>query len=130
MLDPHPVEGAVDEEYRYQKEYKRERQAERRPLLACQRYRELHGKQAEKRGELDNRIQRHRGCVLKWIAHCVANDCCVMKRGALAFQLGLDNLVRVIPSAARICHEDGLVEPEQRDGDQISDEEVWIEKRE
>ena len=46
-----------------------------------------------------------------------------MQRRALRFELDLNNLFRVIPGAARVGHEDGLEQSEQRNRHQVADEE-------
>ena len=50
--------------------------------------------------------------------------------GALLLQLDLDDLLGVVPGAAGVGHEDGLVETEDRDGDQVADEEERLDERE
>src|SRR5687767_11453121 len=52
-----------------------------------------------------------------------------MQVGAFHLQFRFDNLLRVIPGAAGVGHEDGLEQAEQRNGDQIADEEKRFEKR-
>src|SRR5437867_12294061 len=53
-----------------------------------------------------------------------------MQRGALFLQLHLDDLLRVVPRASGVGHEDGLVKAEDGDGNQITDEEERLETRE
>ena len=53
-----------------------------------------------------------------------------MQLGALGVQVNLDDLLRVVPSAACVGHEDGLVQAEDSDRDQIPDEEVRIDEGE
>ncbi len=48
----------------------------------------------------------------------------------LLLQLDLDDLLGVVPRPARIGHEHRLVEPEQRDRDQVADEEVGLQEGE
>ena len=50
--------------------------------------------------------------------------------GALLLELHLDDLLRVVPRAAGVGHEHRLIQPEQRDRDQIADEEVRLDERE
>ena len=52
-----------------------------------------------------------------------------MERSTFFVQLYFYDLFRVVPGAAGICHEDGLVKAEQRDGNQISDKEVGLQAR-
>ena len=49
---------------------------------------------------------------------------------ALRLQLGLDDLLGVVPGAAGVGHEDGLEQAEQRDRDQVADEEERLDERE
>ena len=60
----------------------------------------------------------------------VADDRRRVQRRALRLQLDLDDLLRVVPRAAGVGHEDRLVQPEQRDRNQVADEEVRLEERE
>jgi predicted transposase YdaD len=73
-------------------------------------HRELDGEQAEERGELDDRVHGDRRRVLEGIADGVADDARRVERGALLLELDLDELLRVVPSAAGVGHEDGLVQ--------------------
>src|SRR6266478_5715531 len=54
---------------------------------------QLHGQEAEERGELDHRVHGHRGGVLEGVADGVADDGGRVQRAALFFQLGLDDLL-------------------------------------
>ena len=49
-----------------------------------------------------------------------------MQRRSFLLQFGLHDLLGVVPRAAGIRHEDGLIEAEDRDGNQIADEEVRL----
>ncbi|MPM14466.1 hypothetical protein SDC9_60829 [bioreactor metagenome] len=91
---------------------------------------QLDGQQAEQGGELDHRVEGDRRGVLVRVTDGVADDRRVVQRGALGVQVGLDDLLRVVPGAARVGHEDGLVEAEHRDRDQITDEEVRLHEGE
>ena len=66
---------------------------------------------------------------LNGIADGVADDGGGVQRRALLLQLDLDDLLRVVPGAAGVGHEDRLVQPEERDRDQVADEEVRLEER-
>ena len=68
--------------------------------------------------------------VLERIADRVADDRGGVQLGALRLELGLHDLLRVVPGAAGVGHEDGLVQAEQRDGDQVADEEVRLDEGE
>ena len=99
-------------------------------LLLGQRNRQFHRQQSEQRGELDDRVQRHRRRVLERIAHRIADHRRIMQRRALLLQFRLHDLLRVIPRAARIGHEDRLIEPEERDRNQIADKQERLGERE
>ena len=45
-------------------------------------------------------------------------------------QLDFDDLLRVVPGAAGVGHEDRLVQTEDRDRDQVADEEERLDERE
>ena len=47
----------------------------------------------------------------------------VVQRSSLLLQFHLDDFLRVVPGAAGICHEDRLVQTEDRDRDQVADKE-------
>jgi hypothetical protein len=47
-----------------------------------------------------------------------------VERRALRLQLGLDDLLGVVPGAAGVRHEERLEEAEERDRDEVADEEV------
>ena len=49
--------------------------------------------------------------------------------GVLLAQVGLDDLLGVVPRAAGVGHEDGLEQAEEGDADQVADEEVGVEER-
>src|SRR5207302_10360980 len=129
-LDPHAVERAPDEHGREQEEHQAEHPAEPRTAGGGQAHRQLDGEEAEEGGELDDGVHGHRRGVLERIAHGVADDGGGMQRAALLLQLGLDDLLGVVPGAARVGHEHRLVEAEERDRDQVADEEVGLEERE
>ncbi len=42
---------------------------------------------------------------------------------AFGLEFGFDDLLRVVPGTTGIGHEDGLVQAEDRDGDQVADKE-------
>ena len=92
--------------------------------------RQLHRQQAEQRGELDDRIQRHRRSVLERIADRVADDGGVVQRRPFLLQFDFDDFLGVVPGAAGVGHEDGLVETEDRDRDQVADEEERLDEGE
>jgi hypothetical protein len=107
------------------------RRISRNPSTAIVTNRQLDGEQeAEERGELDDRVHGHRGGVLEGVADGVADDAGRVQRGALLLELDLDELLGVVPGAAGVGHEDGLVEAEERDGDEVADEEERLEEGE
>src|SRR5664280_2184739 len=125
-LDPHPVEGAIDEDDGHGEEDEEQREARR----ARQSDRELHGEKAEEGRELDDRVHGDGRRVLEGVSHSVAHDDRVVKRRALLLQLHLDELLRVVPRAPRVRHEDRLVEAEHGDRDEVADEKERLEARE
>src|SRR5665647_2236609 len=92
--------------------------------------RQLDSEQAEQSRELDYRVERDRRGVLVRVTDGVTDYRRVMQRGALGMQIDLDDLLRVVPRAARIGHEDGLIQPEDGDRDEVADEEVRLDERE
>src|SRR5262249_45628861 len=124
-LDPHPVEGAVDEDERETEEDGREDRRRRR-VGALHLLRELDGEEAEERRELDDRVERDARRVLEGVTDGVADDRCVVKRRALRLELDLDDLLRVVPRATGVRHEEGLEEAEEGDPDEVADEEERV----
>src|SRR6266851_9400731 len=96
------------------------------PGLRGQLDSKLDRKKTEQRGEFDDRVQCYGGSVLERIAHRVADDGGIMEGRAFLLHFHFDDFLRVVPRAAGIGHEDGLVQPEDGDGDQVPDEEEWI----
>src|SRR5262249_537973 len=47
----------------------------------------------------------------------------------LRFQFSLNDLLCVVPSAARVRHEDRLIKAEQCNRDEVTDKEIWLEER-
>src|ERR1019366_4267128 len=128
--DPHPIERTPDENDRKSKENGRQEVAHERTLVGRQLDGELDGQEPEERRELDDRVQGHRRGVLEGIADGIAHDRRGVKRSAFGVHLDLDDLLRVVPRSTRIGHENGLVEAEERDRDEVADEEIWLEERE
>src|SRR5436190_9728368 len=100
------------------------------PGLAAQPHRQRDREEPEERRELDDRVQRHRRGVFEWIANRIADHRRRMERRVLHLELGLDNLLRVVPGAAGVRHEHGLVETEERNRNQVADEEEWLDEGE
>ena len=128
--DAHAVERAVDEDEGDDEEDGR--QDVRQPCaLGCgQLHGEFDGEQAEERGELDDRIEGDGRGVLERIADGVADDGGVVEWRAFLLQLDFDDFLGVVPCAAGVGHEDGLVEAEDGDGDQVADEEEGLDEGE
>ena len=53
-----------------------------------------------------------------------------MQRRPFLFHVDLYDLLRVVPGAAGIGHEDGLVQAEDRNRDQVADKEERLHERE
>ena len=123
----HRIEGSINED---QSDHEECRADCNFRVLILHRDCDFNCKQAEKRGELDHRIQADGTGVLEGIADGVANDGCFMKRGSLGAHVDFDDLLGIIPSTTGVCHKNGLEKTKERDGDQISDEEEWIEEGE
>src|SRR5215469_12656286 len=126
--DPHAVERPVHEEHGDQQEDASKDIGEDATLVAGQRNSQFDSQQSEQRSELDDRVHSHRGGILERIANGIADHGCRVKVGALLFQFGFNDLLGVIPGAAGIGHEDGLVQTEERDGNQVADEEVGLDE--
>jgi len=89
---------------------------------------DFHRQQAEQRRELDHRVQRHRRSVLERVADRVADDGRGVQRRPLLTHVDLDDLLRVVPRAAGVRHEQRLEQSEECDRHEIRDEEVGIEE--
>src|SRR5947209_1749434 len=115
--DSHAVERAPDEVERDEEECEGQQLVDRGVAVAArpQSFGKLYGEKAEERGELNDGVQRDRRSILEGIANGIANDRRIMQSRTLLLQLNFDNLLRVVPRAARVRHEDGLIEAE--DGD-------------
>src|SRR5260370_3603191 len=129
-FDAHAVETTVYEDYRYSEEDHGEARRQGRTLLGGEIDGHGNGQQSEQRGELDDRVEGHTAGVLEGIANRVADYAGIMQRSALGPQFGFHDFLRVIPCTAGIGHEDGLVQTEQGDGDEVAYEEEGFEERE
>src|SRR6266487_6024158 len=89
----------------------------------------LDGKQAEECGELDDRVERHRRSVLERIPDRIADYRGVMQRSALLLQFYFDDFLCVVPGAAGVGHEDGLVQTESGDGNEVANEKEGFKER-
>src|SRR5215510_6634077 len=107
-LNAHSVERAIDEEHGdCEKRYCQQgRHMAIRTLRFAKVDRQLNSKQAEQRRELDDGIQRHRTGVLERIPDGIADNRRSVKLGSLCFQFCLHDLLRVVPRAAGVSHED------------------------
>ena len=127
-LDPHSVERAVNEEHRNREEHNREN------ARRCSR--------PARRSEIASSTASNPNSVVNLMIGFSATELVSLKGSptvspttvaacrsrSLCLQFRLDNLLRVIPGAAGIRHEDRLVQAEERDRDQIADEEVGIDE--
>src|ERR1035437_2654354 len=86
-----------------------------------ERHCKLDGKQSEQGRELDDRVHCHRRGVFERIAHGVSDHGCVVQRCPFLFHVDLYDLLCVVPCGAGICHEDGLVQTEDRNREEIAD---------
>src|SRR3989442_3267674 len=96
-FDPHGVERAPHERQRDDEERPREHQAQGGPASGGQRDRQLDREQAKQRREFDDRVHRDRRRILEWVANGVADDGGVVQRRAFLLQLGLHDLLGVVP---------------------------------
>src|ERR1700730_2119895 len=94
------------------------------------RDRQLNRKQTKQCGELYYRVQSYRRCVFEGIANRVADNRSIVQRRVFLFQIDFYNLLRVVPGAARIRHEDRLIQTKDRNRDQVTNEEEGINKSE
>jgi hypothetical protein len=124
-LDPHSVEGTVDEERRDEEEDERQAHTSARAFRR-DLDRELDSENAEERRELDDRVHSDGRGVLEWITNGIANDASCVQRRALLLELDFDELLGVVPSTTGVCHEESLVEAEESDRNEVADEEERI----
>src|SRR5215470_13152428 len=120
--DPHSVERAVNKNKGYDEERQRQDVSECRALFTSERNGQLDGEQSEQSGELDHRVHGDRGSVLEGIADCIADDSGGVQVSSLLLEFDFDDFLGVVPCAAGVGHEDGLIETEYGDRDEIADE--------
>src|SRR5437899_2041684 len=53
-----------------------------------------------------------------------------MQRRALLLHLHFDDFLGVVPGAAGVSHENGLIKAEDRDGEKVADEKEWLDESE
>src|SRR5437667_8284493 len=129
--DAHAVEGTVDEKKGDQEKSRREDVGQCCAVLCRgQLHGELDGEQAEERRELDDWIECDGRGVLERIADGVANDSSVVERGALLFELDLNDLLGVVPGAAGVGHENGLIQAKNGDGEKVADKKEGLDESE
>ena len=128
--DAHAVEAAVDEDEGDDEEDGGQDVRQAFALGCGQLHGEFDGEEAEERRELDDRVEGDGGGVLEGIADGVADDCGVVERRAFLLQFDFDDFLGVVPGAAGVGHEDGLVEAEDGDGEQVADEEEGLDEGE
>src|SRR5215813_12293624 len=107
-LDAHAVERPVHEERRDDEEDRGEHAAQPRTALVGERYCQLYGEQPEQGRELDDWVECDGRRVLEWIADRITHDRRRVQRRAFLLELDLDDLLRVVPRAAGVRHEDRL----------------------
>src|ERR1017187_1759058 len=110
----------MHEEHRHQEECDRQHVGEQR-VARSERHGKLDSKQSEQGGELDDRVHCHRRGVFEGIADGVSDHGCVVQGRSFLFHVDLYDLLCVVPCGAGICHEDGLVQAEDRNGEEIAD---------
>src|SRR5207302_2256070 len=71
----------------------------------------------------------HGRSVLERIAYCIADNCGIVQRRALLLHLNFDDLLRIVPRATGIGHENRLEQSEYGDRDQIADKEERLDER-
>src|SRR5205807_1819033 len=120
--DAHAVERAINEEHGDGEEDGRQQMAQS-GVLAFHAYRQFHRQQSEQSSEFDHRVHGHRGSVFERISHGIADHGGVVQLGAFLLQLDLHDFLGVVPGAAGVGHEDGLIQAEDGDRDQVADEE-------
>ena len=99
-------------------------------VVFAQGYGQFDREQSEEGRELDDRVHGHRRGVLERVAHGIADHGGVVQRRALLLQIDFDDLLRVVPCAAGVGHENRLVQAEDRDRDQVADEQERLHERE
>src|SRR6185437_13332964 len=129
-LDAHSVKRTVDKEKRDHKEDSRQHAAESRSHLVGQAHRQFHRQQTEQGGELDHRVECDGGSILEGIAHGVADHRGGVQFGSLLLQFHFYDLLGIVPGAPGVSHEDGLVEAEGGDGNQVTHEEERLHEGE
>src|SRR6267143_2723948 len=130
FADAHAVEGTVDEEEGDDEEGRRENVRQAAALRGGQLHGELNGQQAKEWREFNDRIEGDGRRILKRIAHYVADDCSVVEGRALLLEFDFNDFLGVVPGTAGVGHEDGLVQAEDGDGEEIADEEKRFDEGE
>src|SRR5260370_17766892 len=128
--DAYPVERTMDEKEGNREKGCRQNVSQGGGLLAGGKvHGKLDGQQAEERGELDDRVERDGRRILKRIADRVADYRGVMQRRALLLQFDFHDFLRVVPGAAGVGHEDGLIQTESGDGNEVANEKEGFKER-
>jgi len=73
-------------------------------------------------------FQGHRRRVLERVPTVSPTTVAACSGVPFRLQLDLDDLLRVVPRAAGVGHEDSLIQAEQGNGDQVADKEVLVEE--
>src|SRR5208283_1324719 len=126
--NPHAVERAIDENKRDEEETYADDHL-RHLMLFLHGHRDFRREQAKQSGEFDHRVHGHRAGVLERVAHGIADDGRRVQVGAFLAKLHFHDLLGVVPRAARVRHENRLEQSEERNGHEITDEEIRIEER-
>src|SRR5262245_50252953 len=124
----HTVERTPYEDHRNDEECRGQQMADHRSRVKRKLHRQLDSEKPEQRRELDYWIHCDRRRVLERISDRIADHSRVVQRRAFVLQLDFDNLLRVVPRAAGVGHEDRLVQPKDRDRDQIPNEKERFDK--
>src|ERR1700741_5232055 len=112
-LDAHAVERTVDEEEGDDEEGRRQNMRQSCTLLSgSQLHGKLNSQKAEQSRELDDWVERDGRRVLERIADGVSDHSSVVERRTFLLQFDFDNFLGVVPRAASVGHEDGLVQAE------------------
>src|SRR5438105_280438 len=117
--DSHAVERAMYESEGHRKESQRKYVTDCAPGTSSQLYGQFYCQQSEERGEFDHRVQGYGRSVLERVTYRVANDSGIVQRSAFLLQFDFNNFFGVVPGATSVGHKDGLIEPKDRDRDQV-----------
>src|SRR5205085_7863871 len=131
-LDPHSVERAPDEEERDEEESTGQimRQGRVAVVTFGETHSQLNSQKTEQRRELDDRVERDGRCIFEGITNRVADDRRIVQRCSLRLEFHFDHLLRVVPRASGVRHKDRLIESEDGNRKQVTDEEERLDESE